>query len=154
MISSARSRTRGSLISALRALLIAIEWCGIIAFMKRTSPTNVWLLLIASSATPRIRAPARTATLSAMPLYIDHMKPSITIVITEPMMNAAIRRLRLNIRCSDEYTNWYIRQNMMKVETAIIAENRHQDRKSVVKGKRESVRVNLGGRGHRKKKKK
>src|SRR3546814_4694271 len=113
------------ILSALRALLIAIEWCGIIAFMKRTSPTNVLLLLIASSATPKIRAPARTATLSAMPLYIDHMKPSITIVITEPMINAAIRRLRLNIRCSDEYTNWYIRKNMMKVETAIMRSEEH-----------------------------
>src|SRR3546814_16868874 len=101
-----------------------------------------------------------------MPLYIDHMKPSITIVITEPMINAAIRRLRLNIRCSDEYTNWYIRKNMMKVETAIMAENRPHPmlsiffpcytplpslsfgtvRKDVVAGKDLSVSLDLGGR--------
>ena len=51
---------------------------------------------------PAITAAATTPILSAMPLYIDHMKPSMTTVITLPMMKAAISRFRLNIRCSDE----------------------------------------------------
>jgi hypothetical protein len=40
MIRSASARTRGSLISARRALLMAIEWCGIIDFMNAVSPTR------------------------------------------------------------------------------------------------------------------
>jgi hypothetical protein len=43
MILSASSRTRGSLMLAFRALLMAMEWCGIIACMKAGSSISAWL---------------------------------------------------------------------------------------------------------------
>jgi len=97
IISSASSRTRGSLMLALRELLMAIEWWGIIDFMKVTSPISAWVLFTESKIKPSAVAKPRTAILIPTPWYIDHIKESITTVITHPITNEAISRFTLNI---------------------------------------------------------
>ncbi len=50
--------TRGSLIRARSLVMIAMEWCGIIAFMYSTSPTVAWLLTSHSASTKTRALPA------------------------------------------------------------------------------------------------
>jgi hypothetical protein len=88
---------------AFRALLMAIEWCGIIDFMKLTSAINAWLLFTYNRITPSSAAKTRIAILVPIPLYIDHMKDSITMVMTHPITSDAISRFILNIAWSNEY---------------------------------------------------
>jgi hypothetical protein len=70
---------------------------GIIDFMKLTSLTTAWPLFSESRRTPSSAATTRTATFVPLPLYIDHMKPSMTIVMTHPITSDATNRLMLNV---------------------------------------------------------
>ena len=63
---------------AFRALLTAIEWCGIIDSMNRMSSMTDCLRFAARRLTPRRPATITTAIFVLVPLYIDHMKASIT----------------------------------------------------------------------------
>ncbi len=88
MIPSASSRTRTSSMFARLLVRIAIEWCGIIAFMYEVSSTVAWLRTRKSASAKTTTLPPKIAAFTTRLLYIPSMKPSMITAIVAPITNA------------------------------------------------------------------
>ncbi len=88
MMLSASSRTLGSWISARSLVRMAMEWCGIIAFIHDTWSTVAWLRTSHKDTTNTSALPAKMAMFTPRRGYIFSMNASMTIAMAAPMISA------------------------------------------------------------------
>ncbi len=74
--------------SARLDVMIAIEWCGIIARMYDVSPTVIWLRTRKSDSAKTITEPAKIAMLARVFLYMASMNASMMNAIVAPIRTA------------------------------------------------------------------
>ena len=87
-MSAASLATRGSSVVARRDVRMAIEWCGIIAFIQATSPTKTWLRNRNSAAAKTTTLPAKMAMLTTRLAYMLSMNASMITAMAAPIQNA------------------------------------------------------------------
>ena len=64
---------------------MAIEWCGIMAFIHATSATVAWLRSSQRAAAKTTAATPRMARFMRLSSYMPSMKSSMTTAIAAPM---------------------------------------------------------------------